>query len=85
MGEFRYSVRPIHRCAVDEKYKSELIAWVARSVLVIALAIVSAVVQRYGAPIHVDPPPAPPVTVVVTPAAGFDGPPTVSVVAPKPE
>lgn len=61
---------------LDPTYRDRLIQWAVQ----LALAVLVALLARYGLPIDVPPPP--PVTVVVTP--GPDGQPVVTTHTPTP-
>lgn len=62
---------------MNEKYKQ----WAVQAALMVALAVVLALVNRWlGVRVDVPPvPPVPPITVVVEPAPGTDSPPKVTV------
>lgn len=63
---------------MNEKYKQ----WAVQAALMIALAVVLSLIQRYLG-VKIDVPPPPPIQIVVTPGAEPGGA-TVTVVSPKP-
>ena len=54
---------------MSDKYREELTLWAVRTAIVVALTVLSALINRYLG-VQVEVPPPPPVTVVVQPADG---------------
>lgn len=50
-----------------DKYSAELKLWGIRAVAVLVLSLLTVLLQRWGVPVHVDPPPPTPVKVVIQP------------------
>lgn len=50
-----------------DKYIGELKLWGIRAVAVLVLSLLTVLLQRWGVPVHVDPPPPTPVKVVIQP------------------
>jgi hypothetical protein len=50
-----------------DKYIGELKLWGIRVVAVLVLSLLTVLLQRWGVPVHVDPPPPAPINVIVKP------------------